>query len=193
MYIEFQTYFIHVTTIILFPYMFSRKKIHKRRYKVIVRVVDESGGGHATSVMFDKECTKVLVISAFLLREPMNERNLDPDTLPQELDGMVCEKALFKDYVRKQTYSPTKKRTHIFSVGRLVTDPKVLAKYKEVVERTTLDDLWDQVEDLSQTVGKIGSNDVFESQNSGTNSVKEILIEPNNPIKRRLFDESSTS
>ncbi|VFQ69505.1 unnamed protein product [Cuscuta campestris] len=125
------------------------------RYKVIVRVVDQSGGGHATFVIFDKECTELLGVSPYLLREAMIERKLDPDTLPQELDGILSQKALFKVHVRKNQLSPSKKGGRIFSVGQIVTDPRVVGKYKEEMQRTEVDELWDMVEDLSQIMEKV--------------------------------------
>ncbi|VFQ72527.1 unnamed protein product [Cuscuta campestris] len=124
------------------------------RYKVIVRVVDESGSGHASFVPFDKECTQLLGVSAFLLREAMIERKMDPDTIPQEMDGIICQKALFKLHVKKQQGSPAKHLSRIFSVGQIVTDQVVLAKYNNIVERTNLDDFWESLEDLSQIVEK---------------------------------------
>ncbi|RAL41748.1 hypothetical protein DM860_008930 [Cuscuta australis] len=39
----------------------------------------------------------------------------------------------------------------------------------------------------------IGSNEMFGSESSSYKSTKEILVEPDDPIKRRLFDESSTT
>ncbi|VFQ92010.1 unnamed protein product [Cuscuta campestris] len=159
------------------------------KYKVIVRVVDESGSGHAAFVLFDKECTQLLGVSAFLLREAMVERNMDPDTIPQEMDRIMCQKALFKVHVKKQQGSPTKHLSRIFSVGQIVTDQVVLAKYNNIVERTNLDDFWESLEDLSETVEKIGSNDVLGSQSSCSASRKDIEIQVDDPIKRKLFED----
>ncbi|VFQ90230.1 unnamed protein product [Cuscuta campestris] len=125
------------------------------RYKVIVNVVDGTKGGNTAFVLFDKECLNLLGVGAYLLRDSMMERNLDPDMLPHELDALVCRKALFKVYVKKQAGSPIRKGPRIFSIGQIITDPKMMSKYGErTEERTKFDDLWDNVVDLTQCVEK---------------------------------------
>ncbi|VFQ83830.1 unnamed protein product [Cuscuta campestris] len=101
-------------------------------------------------------------------------------------------KELFSRFLEKEAGSPTKHHSRISNVGQMVTiDQRIVVKYSDVVEGTAFDDFWDSVEDLSQTVEKIGSNDVLGSQSSCSSSRKELKVEEDNPIKRRRFEENS--
>ncbi|VFQ81673.1 unnamed protein product [Cuscuta campestris] len=168
------------------------------RYKVSVRVYDHTG--HASFILWDRECKEVLGASAFVLREIMLEKNMDPNFLPLELNRFLGRKGLFHVLLKADVGSPSWTGPRTFGVRSLVTDPKILSKYEHfvVIEDEEADKesegLWASLENLSQKVHEvIGSNNPSSSQSVNTKQRRISDLDESESLKRELFDEISTS
>ncbi|VFQ66856.1 unnamed protein product [Cuscuta campestris] len=100
-------------------------------YKVSVRVYDHTG--HASFILWDRECKEILGASAFLLKEIMLEKEMDPNFLLLELNRFLGRKGLFHVVLKAELGSPSWTGPRAFGVKSLVTDPKILIKYEHFV------------------------------------------------------------
>ncbi|VFQ74770.1 unnamed protein product [Cuscuta campestris] len=115
------------------------------RYKVTVTLMDESG--HATFILWDRECKEIMGIPASRLRDIMIERNGDDNDFPVELEQAVLSKSgLFKTVLRNATYYTRIKGPRTFGVLNMVTDPKTIAMYKPAVKERKEMDGWSSYE-----------------------------------------------
>ncbi|VFQ87839.1 unnamed protein product [Cuscuta campestris] len=154
------------------------------RFKVNVRVYDSTG--HASFILWDRECKNVLGASAFLLREIMLERNMDPNLLPTELNRFLGQKCLFNVLLKPDVGSPHWIGPRAFGVRSLVTDPKILKNYEHVafvkdeeVEEES-EGWWNSLEDLSQKVNEvIGTSEPSSSQSVNTRPRKIDDVDEN--------------
>ncbi|VFQ98674.1 unnamed protein product [Cuscuta campestris] len=143
----------------------------RARYKVSVRVYDHIG--HASFILWDRECKEVLGASVFVLMEIMLEADVG---------------------------SPSWTGPRTFGVRSLVTDPQILSKYEHLVviqdeeaDRES-EGLWASLEDLSQKVHEvIGSNNPSSSQSVNTKQRRISDLDESESLKRELFDEILTT
>ncbi|VFQ96980.1 unnamed protein product [Cuscuta campestris] len=167
------------------------------KFKVNVHVFDITG--HASFMLWDRECKDILGGSALLLREMMLERKMDPNLFPEEQNHLIGRKGLFNVVVKSEGGSPHWNGPRSFGVRSFVSDPRILKKYEHVLDIVDDDskedvDLWNSLEDLSQKVEiVIGSNNLSSSQGEATSRRKMDAIDENDPVKRQLLDELSTT
>lgn len=95
------------------------------RYKIYVRVVDETGS--ATFVLFDKDVKKLITISAYNMRGVVADCG---DQFPEELNDVAGQTALF-DYKVTQSWNLDKDK-HDYTVTKLTKEEKVLDAFRKV-------------------------------------------------------------
>ncbi|VFQ69529.1 unnamed protein product [Cuscuta campestris] len=126
-------------------------------------------------------------------------RKMDPNLFPEELNHLIGRKSLFNVVVKSEGGSPHWNGPRSFGVRSFVSDPRILKKYEHVLDIVDDDskedvDLWNSLEDLSQKVQTvIGSNNPSSSQGETTSRKKMDAIDGNDPVKRQLLDELSTT
>ncbi|VFQ85580.1 unnamed protein product [Cuscuta campestris] len=102
------------------------------RFKVNVQVYDSTG--HASFILLDRECKEILGASAFVLREIMLEKNMDPNCLPTELNCLLGVRGLFHVVLKAELGSPYWSGPRAFGVRSLVTDAKIMSRFEELIE-----------------------------------------------------------
>ncbi|VFQ72462.1 unnamed protein product [Cuscuta campestris] len=168
------------------------------RFKVNVRVYDSTG--HASFVLWDRECKEILGASAFVLREIMLEKNMDPNFIPTELNRLLGVRGLFHVILKAELGSPYWSGSRAFGVRSLVTDAKIMSRFEELLEceeegfDEESEGLWASLEDLSEKVHEvIASNDPSSSQSVNQKHRRIDDLDKTDSVKRELFDDISTS
>ncbi|VFQ62025.1 unnamed protein product [Cuscuta campestris] len=124
---------------------------------------------------------------------------MDPNLFPEKLNHLIGRKGLFNVVVKSEGGSPHWNGPRSFGVRTFVSDPRILKKYEHVLDIVDDDskddvDLWNSLENLSQKVETvIGSNNPSSSQGEATSRRKMDAIDGNDPVKRQLLDELSTT
>ncbi|VFR01844.1 unnamed protein product [Cuscuta campestris] len=93
---------------------------------------------------------------------------MDPNLFRAELNHLIGRKGLFNVVVKSEGGSPHWTGPRSFGVRSFIADPRILKKYEHLVEEVVeepvedeTEDLWNSLEDLSQKVGEVVSNSLF--------------------------------
>ncbi|VFQ69507.1 unnamed protein product [Cuscuta campestris] len=169
-----------------------------KRFKFNVRVYDSTS--HASFILWDRECKGILGASAFVLREIMLEKNMDQNFLPIELNRLLGVRGLFHVILKAELGSPYWSGPRAFGVRSLVTDAKIMSRFKEFLEceeegfDEESEGLWASLEDLSEKVHEvIASNDPSSSQSVNQKHRRIDDLDKTDSVKRELFDDMSTT
>ncbi|VFQ76740.1 unnamed protein product [Cuscuta campestris] len=168
------------------------------RFKVNVRVYNSTG--HASFILWDRECKEILGASAFVLREIMLEKNVDPNFLPKELNRLLGVRGLFHVVLKAEIGSPYWTGPRAFGVRLLVTNAMIMSRFEELIqcEEEGFDEesegLWASLEDLSEKIHEvIASNDPSSSQSVNQKHKRIDDLDKTDSVKRELFDDISTT
>ncbi|VFQ69207.1 unnamed protein product [Cuscuta campestris] len=85
--------------------LLDNMKSATKRYKISVQVYDHTG--HASFVLWDRECKEILGACVFVLREIMLEKEMDPNFVPLEQNRFLGRKGLFHVVLKAELGSPS--------------------------------------------------------------------------------------
>lgn len=116
------------------PYCYIIVKKHKYviyfliflifRYKVIVRVIDDTGS--ASLVLFDKMVHNLVDVSCVELMNKASD--LDIDGFPKQLNRMIGKKMLFKFLFSEYNIN---RNSHVYQVKSMSADPDLIGFFKK--------------------------------------------------------------
>nr|BAF64710.1 putative transposase [Ipomoea tricolor] len=157
------------------------------RYRVKVRAVDLDG--NAPFILWDKECTELLGISATDLRQKILE---GPLRIPREIESLVGLAMLFRIAVRKEQFDNLH---NAFAVMKVMNDPKLVSVYcPELLDKPDKD-LTSEVHPLDYGFSdeELDDEDVAESPGITIKEVNEGDASDCGAVKRSLLDEFSST